>query len=146
MSEIVDTEFIQPEDRDFTFLDPDDAMTPAQVDRHIKLLNNEVARAQIALRRCRYKEIQDFKEFSEARSPLLLDPECPVISKTAGVTKAQRDEWIQERIPALWWTYQGSKLVRSTCEDYIRRLGEQVRLTQTISASARQAYETTGRH
>ncbi|MCW2868716.1 hypothetical protein [Actinacidiphila oryziradicis] len=146
MSETSNVGFIQPEDRDFTFLNPDEAMTPAEVDRHIKLLNNELARAQIALRRCRYKEIRDYKEFCEARTPLLLDPDCPVVSKSAGVTKAQRDEWVQERTPNLWWTYQGAKVVRLTAEDYSKRLSEQVRLTQTLNASARQAYETTGRH
>ncbi|MCW2870255.1 hypothetical protein [Actinacidiphila oryziradicis] len=146
MSEISDAAFIQPEDRDFSFLDPDAALTPAEVDRHMKMLNNELARAQMALRRVRYKEIRDYKEFCDARSPLLLEADCPVVSKSAGVTVAQRDEWIQERLPALWWTFQASKLVRISAEDYNTRLARQVRCIQSINANARQAYDIGGRH
>ncbi len=61
------------------------------------------------------------------------------------MTVAQRDEWIQERLPDLWWPYQASKIVRISAEDYNNRLGRQVRCIQSINANARQAYDTVGR-
>lgn len=129
--------------RDFTFLEPEAALTPVEVDRHLKLLNNELARAQMGARNARNREIRDLREFSLAKAPLLLDPECPVPG-TRGVTKAQRDEWLSERLPELWWTYQSSRIRRVSAEEYMERLGKQVGCLQSIGKNARQAYGLPG--
>lgn len=128
---------------DFTFLNPDDALTPLEVDRHLKLLNNELARAQVRARNARNQEIRDLREFALAKTPLLLEPECPVPG-TRGVTKAQRDEWLSDRLPGLWWKYQSSRIVRISAEEYMERLGKQVGCIQSIGKNARQSYGLPG--
>lgn len=130
---------------EFVPIDPDGAMTPADVDRYLRLIYNELYFARKRLREARYKEIQDLKAYSEAKIPLLADPDCPDPER-AGVTKAARDEWINARIPALWWAYQGSKVVRQTAEDYSKQLREQVSCLQSINSIAKQAFDLTGRN
>lgn len=124
---------------DFTFLNPDDALTPDEVDRHLKLLNNELARAQVGARNARNREVRALREFSLAKTPLLLDPQCPEPG-VRGATKSQRDEWLSEQLPDLWWAYQSARTVRISAEEYMERLNRQVRCIQSIGKNARQSY------
>jgi len=131
---------------EFVPIDPDAELGPAQVDRLLKRLYNELAFARIALRNAREKEIKDLEAYSAAKQPLLLDPDCPMPSRSAGVSKAQHDEWINVRIPHLWWAYQESKIDRMSAVDYSKQIAEQVKCVQSIGANARQAYDLSGRH
>jgi hypothetical protein len=111
----------------------------------MKRLYNELAFARLALRESRRNEVKALKAYSEARNPLRFDPECPEPSRSTGVTKADREEWINAKIADLYWAHQGAKVVRESAEDYSRQLREQVKCVQSIGANARQAYDIVGR-
>ncbi|REF00258.1 hypothetical protein [Thermomonospora umbrina] len=129
----------------FDPIDADADMSPAEVDRWLKRLFNELAFARIALRRARYAEVQAYKAYMEVRHPVLLDPECPQPSRSTGVTVVGREEWINARVPEKYWDHQAKKIVRESAEDYSRQIRDQVKCIQSIGANARQAYDLSGR-
>lgn len=134
----------RPQD-EFQPIDLDADLTPADVDRYLRGLHNELYYAQRALREARYKEVQALKEYSDAKQPLLLDPDCPDPTKS-GVSKAAQEEWLCARIPDPYWRHQGAKVVRMNAQDYARRLDSQVKVLQSINSIVRQAYDMSGRH
>ena len=79
----------------FVFLEPDAHLTPAEVERFLNLLNNEVARAQNNLSRARGRELDAKKIHARERDRLLLSDECPNVGRASGdVTVAERDAWM----------------------------------------------------
>lgn len=132
----------RPQD-DFHPIDLDADLTPADVDRYLRGLHNELYYAQRALREARYLEVQALKEYSDSKQPLLMDPDCPDPARS-GVSKAAQDEWICARIPDPYWKHQGAKVVRMNAQDYARRLDSQVKVLQSINSIVRQAYNLTG--
>lgn len=134
----------RPQD-EFQPIDLDADLTPADVDRYLRGLHNELYYAQRALREARYKEVQALKEYSDAKQPYLMDPDCPDPTKS-GVSKAAQEEWLCARIPDLFWKHQGAKVVRMNAQDYARRLDSQVKVLQSINSIVKQAYDQSGRH
>lgn len=129
----------------FEPIDLDAALTPHDVDRYLRRLNNEVYIAERALRESRIKEIQALKRYSEAKQPFLLDPECPDTNRS-GVTKTAQEEWIGARVPEEYWAYQGAKVVRMNAQSYAKRLDSQIKCLQSINSIVKQMYDLTGRH
>lgn len=134
----------RPQD-DFQPIDLDADLTPADVDRFLRALYNELYFAQRALREARSKEIRALKAYSDAKQPLKLDPDCPDTTRS-GVTKAAQEEWFCGQIPDLYWAHQGAKLVRQNAQDYAWRLKDQVKVLQSINSIVKQAYDLSGRH
>ena len=134
----------RPQDS-FEPIDLDADLTPADVDRYLRGLHNELYYAQRALREARVKEVRALKDYSDAKQPHLLDPDCPDPTKS-GVSKAAQEEWLCARLPEPYWAYQGAKVVRQNAQDYARRLDSQVKVLQSINSIVRQAYDVAGRH
>lgn len=128
---------------EFEPIDLDAALTPHDVDRYLRRLHNELYIAERALRESRYKEVQALKAYSEAKQPFLLDPGCPDTSRS-GVTKTAQEEWISAKIPDLYWTYQGAKVVRMNAQSYAKRLDSQIKCLQSINTIVRQQYGMSG--
>lgn len=135
---------MNPQD-EFHPIDLDADLTPADVDRYLRGLHNELYYAQRALREARYKEVQALKAYSDAKQPLLMNADCPDPAKS-GVSKAAQEEWLCARIPDPYWAYQGAKVVRMNAQDYARRLDSQVKVLQSINSIVKQAYDLSGRH
>lgn len=129
----------------FEPLDLDAAFTPHDIDRFLRGLYNELYIAERALRESRYKEIQALRAYSEAKQPLLMDPDCPDTSRS-GVTKTAQEDWISGKIPDLYWAYQGAKVVRMNSQDYAKRLDSQVKVLQSINSVVKQMYGMSGSH
>lgn len=134
-----------PTGTDFEPIDPDADMSPADVDRWLKRLYNELAWARIALKKARYAEVQALKAYKEAREPLKQHDDCPQPSRSTGVSRDDRDDWINGRISAEYWDLEGKRVVRQAAEDYSRQVRDQVKCIQSIGANARQAYDLAGR-
>lgn len=130
---------------DFPFIDPDADMSPAEVDWWLKRLFNELAKSRIALRAARYDEVRSLKAYKTAREPLKHHAGCPQPSRSTGVTKDDREDWINAQIPDQYWDLEGKKVVRQAAEDYSRQIRDQVKCIQSIGANARQAYDIAGR-
>ena len=139
MSEVTETR------DEFPFLDPDADMSPAEVDWWLKRLFNELAKSRIALRHARYAEVQAIKAYKTAREPLKYHADCPQPSRSTGITKDDREDWINARISAEYWDLEGKKVVKQAAEDYSRQIRDQVKCIQSIGANARQAFDIAGR-
>lgn len=124
----------------FRILDEDAALTPPEAERYLKQVSNELARAQVALRRLRYEELRLKKQYTEARTELLFSPECPQAGRSEGqVTVAERDAWVDSRIEC-HWQYESLQVQVKNAEDYLRTVGKQVSIAQSLNNTAKELY------
>lgn len=124
----------------FRIVDEDASLTPPEAERYLKQVNNELSRAQVALRRLRYEELRLKKEYTEARTRLLFSEDCPQAGRSEGqVTVAERDAWIDARIPC-HWQYESLQVQVKNAEEYLRTVGKQVSIAQTLSNTAKEIY------
>lgn len=130
----------------FAPIDPDIELSPAQTDRLLKEILNELGRARLALRDARRKEAVAEKAWQDKRIPLVMGEACPKPSRSTGVTKEDRETWLIHNATKEYWDFRGAKVVRECAEDYMRMLREQVSVLQSLNANARTSYELTGRH
>ena len=130
----------------FVFLEPDAHLTPAEVERHLNALNNEIARAQNALRLARERELEARKIRDRTRDRLLLSDECPRVGRGAGdVTVAVRDAWVNTRLDTELWVYRTAKVQREDAEAYVWAIKDQIEVLRSIGVLSRQAYDLSGR-
>lgn len=130
----------------FVFLEPDAHLTPAEVERFLNLLNNEIARAQNNLRRARARELDARKIYSRERDRLLLSDECPNVGRASGdVTVAERDAWVNTRIDDELWIYKTARVEREDAESYVWAIKDQIEVLRSIGVLSRQAFDLSGR-
>lgn len=130
----------------FVFLEPDAHLTPAEVERFLNLLNNEIARAQHALRIARNRELEAKKIYTRERDRLLLSDECPNVGRASSdVTVAERDAWISTRIDDELWIYKTAKVEREDAESYVWAIKDQIEVLRSIGVLSRQAFDLSGR-
>jgi hypothetical protein len=130
----------------FEPLDLDATLTPHDVDRLLRRIHNAIAYAERDLRQSRNAEVAAEKAYFIARAPLLGDPDCPEPKKSRGVTKTDRDEWVNVRVPDAYWAHREAKVLRQGAEDYWWSLKEQVKCLQSINSIVKQMYDLSGRH
>lgn len=131
---------------DFALLELDTDLTPIDVDRLLRKIHNAIAFANRDLRQCRDAEVEAEKAYRKARTPLMMRDDCPEPNRSKGVTKTDREEWINDRIPDEYWHWREAKVLRQGAEDYFWSLKEQVKCLQSINTIVRQMYDMTGRH
>lgn len=130
----------------FVFLEPDAHLTPAEVERFLNLLNNEIARAQNNLRRARARELDAKKIYARERDRLLLSDEAPNVGRASGdVTVAERDAWVNTRIDDELWIYKTAKVEREDAESYVWAIKDQIEVLRSIGVLSRQAFDLSGR-
>lgn len=130
----------------FVFLEPDAHLTPAEVERFLNLLNNEIARAQDNLRRARGRELDAKKIYTRERDRLLLSDDCPNVGRASGdVTVAERDAWINTRIDNELWIYKTAKVEREDAESYVWAIKDQIEILRSLGVLSRQAFDLSGR-
>lgn len=130
---------------DFQLLELDTDLTPIDVDRLLRRIHNAVAFANRDLRQHRDAEVKAEKAYRKARAPLTVRDDCPEPDRSKGITKSERDEWINDRIPDEYWRYREAKVLRQGAEDYFWSLKEQVKCLQSINTIVRQMYDLSGR-
>jgi hypothetical protein len=132
--------------RDYIPIDPDENLTPAEAERILKVLYNELGLAQLELRRARDRELDAKKAYVSERKRLLWTRECPHVGRGSDdVTVDERDAWIDNKIPDEFWVYEVAQSQRADADDYMSMLRHQVKCVQSISATTRQAYDISGR-
>jgi hypothetical protein len=130
----------------FEPLELDTDLTPIDVDRLLRRIHNAVGFANRDLRQLRDAEVQAEKAYRMARTPLMMRDDCPEPNRSKGITKTDRDEWINDRIPDEYWAWREAKVLRQEAEDYFWSLKEQVKCLQSINTIVRQLYDLSGRH
>ena len=139
MSEV----FARGETGSFEFLDEGAVLTPVETDRFLRRLNNELAYAQLAVRRARKHEIACLQRYLEARAPWLLDPDCPKVGRRAGeTTQRQQDEWLAERIPNEYWAWKTAEVERRNAVDYADQVRNQMEIMRSLNRNAHALYDS----
>lgn len=127
-------------------LQPDVHMTPAQVERYLTLLSNEVKTAQEQLVDARDRELEAMKIYTESRDLLLLSDACPSVGRNKGqITSDGLDAWIRARIGDEFWIYETVKVERANAESYVWAIKDQMEILRSLGVLARQAMDMTGR-
>lgn len=127
----------------FQFVDAGAVLTPVETDRFLKLLNNELGLAQLAVRRSRHTELDCFKAYLIARKPHESDPDCPDAGRGAGqVAERVRELWFEARIPTEYWAWKDAVLARQDAVEYAWQVKTQVKLMQSINNNAKVGYES----
>ncbi|OLT14488.1 hypothetical protein BJF79_49020 [Actinomadura sp. CNU-125] len=108
--------------------------------------NNEIARAQNALRQARERELDARKIRDRTRDRLLLSNECPHVGRAAGdVTVAVRDAWVNTQLDTELWIYRTAKVQREDAEAYVWAIKDQIEVLRSIGVLSRQAFDLSGR-
>lgn len=131
----------------FVFLEPDAHLTPAQVERFLNLLANEIAAAQKALVDARDRELEAKKIYQQAKDRLLLSAECPNVGRASGdVTVAEREAWINTQVGDELWIYKTTQVERENAESYVWAIKDQIEILRSIGVLSRQALDLSGRN
>jgi hypothetical protein len=125
--------------------EPQDALTPVQIESKLRQLVNDLGRARTSLRQARDIELQKKTDWERARRRLLLSENCPPMTGPGSVSAAERDAWVDDQIDDLALAYQIAKVARESAQEHMRTLKEQAELVRSLGASVRQAYELSGR-
>jgi hypothetical protein len=127
----------------FEFLSADVVLTPADTDVFLKLLNNELGRAQLKVKRAREAELAAERAYLEARTVLLVDEEAPEVGRRAGqVSQQEQDAWFAERIPDPYWALREARIVRANAVDYAWQVKAQVELMRSLNVNAKAMYDS----
>lgn len=135
----------QPPAPQLQTLDEDAVLTPPEAEKYLKQVNNELGRAQLALKRLRYRELELERKYMEARTALLFSEDCPKVGRGEGcVTVEERDAWINSRIED-YWPYRSSQIQTKNADDYLKAVGKQASIAQSLNSNAREIYSSGGR-
>lgn len=127
----------------FEFLSADVVLTPVDTDVFLKLLNNELGRSQLAVKRARIAELDAERAYLEARTELLVDEEPPEVGRRAGqVSQKEQDAWFAERIPAPYWALREARITRANAVDYAWQVKAQVELMRSLNVNAKAMYDS----
>ncbi|MFD1546921.1 hypothetical protein [Nonomuraea guangzhouensis] len=130
-------------DGGFQFLEEGDVLTPPETDRFLRLLNNELATAGLAYREARRVELDRFKDYSDARKPHELHPDCPEVGRGAGQVTAKAEEaWFERRIPDPYWAWKNAVLERQNAGAYMSQVGKQVEIMRSLNKNATDHFGT----
>jgi hypothetical protein len=125
--------------------EPQDQLTPVQIESKLRQLVNDLGRARTSLRQARDIELSKKNEWERARRKLLLSPDCPKMTGPGGVSAAERDAWVDVQIEDLELAWKIARVARESGQEHMRTLKEQAELVRSLGASVRQAYGLAGR-
>jgi hypothetical protein len=120
-----------------------ESLTPVDVERRLRQLVNDLARAQQALRQARDLEVDARHEFDRARRRALLSEKSPKVTR-GGYTVAEQAAWVDEQCSDLKFAADKATVVREAAVDHLRVLLAQAEIVRSLGASVRQAYELAG--
>jgi len=118
-------------------------LTPLAVEAKLRSLVTDLTRAQQALAQARDVEVDAKHELNRARRRALLSGQAPKVTR-GGVTTAERDAWVDDKVTDLQFTYDRAVVTRESAQDHLRVLRDQAEIVRSLGASVRQAYEMAG--
>jgi hypothetical protein len=120
-----------------------EALTPLDVERKLRQLVNDLARAQAELREARDAEVDARHEYDRARRRALLSEKSPKVTR-GGYTVAEQAAWVEEECADLKFAADKATVVREAAQDRLRVLLAQAEIVRSLGASVRQAFEMAG--
>lgn len=117
--------------------------TPVMVERKLAELFNQVAQAEIEMRKLLENEAEAKLEYERAHVIAAMDPNCPIPVR-GGSTVGERDSWIRGCVEDEYRGLEYAELNVTIQKRYIARLEQQCSLVQTMSKHVLAAYATAG--
>lgn len=136
------TEVFQYTEGGYTFIDTATVLTPTETELFLKLLHNELGKAQLAVKKARDEEVNAEEAYARARLPLLADEDCPDRERRNGrVTQKQVDAWFADRIPDEHKALRRAQVVRRNAVGYASVVKDQVQVMRSLNSLAKVFYE-----
>jgi hypothetical protein len=120
-----------------------ESLTPVDVERKLRQLVNDLARAQAALRQARDLEVDARHDYDRAKRRALLSEKSPKVTR-GGYTVAEQTAWVEQQCEDLKFAADKATVVREAAQDHLRVLLAQAEIVRSLAASVRQAYEMAG--
>jgi hypothetical protein len=118
-------------------------LTPLDIERRLRQLVIDLARAQAALAQARDLEVDARHEYDRAKRRAVLSDKAPAVTR-GGYTVAYLTAWTEEQCADLKFAADKATVVREAAQDRLRVLLAQAEIVRSLGASVRQAYELTG--
>lgn len=106
-------------------------------------MSTQLTQAQKELSKARDDEVSKRHALNAARRRVILSDDCPKVSR-GGMTTAERDAWVDDKLPELQLAYDLAVTKRESAQDHLRVLREQAEITRSLGTFVRQAYELAG--
>lgn len=136
------TEVFQYTEGGYTFIDTATVLTPDQTELFLKLLHNELGKAQLAVKKARDDEVNAEEAYFRARLPLLAEDDCPDRERRNGrVTQKQVDAWFADRIPVEHQALRRAQVARRNAIGYAGVVKDQVQVMRSLNSLAKVFYE-----
>lgn len=136
------SEIFQYTEGGYAFIDTAAVLTPDQTELFLKLLHNELGKAQLAVKRTRDAELDAEEAYMKARLPLLVDEDCPDADRRNGrVTQKQVDMWFAQRIPDEHQALRRAQVDRRNAVSYAGVVKDQVQVMRSLNSLAKVFYE-----
>jgi hypothetical protein len=130
--------------RGLKYINPDEALSPRQVEQLLGELYNEQIRAEVARRDLNDHLLDCVVAHEKALVIATMDPMCPKVQTTPRVTVDERDAWIKGVVFGEWEALQMAKTNLENQDRYLRALADNTSKVQTISGHVKQAYSLPG--
>lgn len=109
-------------------------LTLPQVLDRLFQVHQDLASSQRALRVARDREVEAAAELRIARAKAFLDVDCPKPRRGEnGVTVADRDVWVDQRVHAEWLAHEVAEATRKAAEDALRVSRDQASVVQSLA-------------
>lgn len=118
-------------------------LTPADVERQVRWIYNQMTRAQTILREARDAEVAAKHVYERAHRKAILSSDCPKVAR-GGYTTADRDAWVGEQCAEQQEAYELAEVARKAAEEHLRTLYQQGTLAAVLAKSVHQAFNLAG--
>jgi hypothetical protein len=125
---------------------PAPADTPPGAESRLESYRDALDVAAEALAAARNAELDAEEARDTARRRAQLSDQCPPVGVFDGVriTVAYQKAWIEEQIKDEERAYRAAKVARQAAADHLRKVGKQGGFQQSLTASVRETYRTSG--
>lgn len=124
-------------------MNDDHALTPVAAERRLLVLGNEMALAELALRRARDTEVEKKHEFEAAERRAFLSVECPRPTR-GGHTVADREVYVADQAASEQRAFDIATAARQGAYDHLETVGKQSMICMALLRSVTTAYNMSG--
>lgn len=136
------TDVFQYTESGYTFIDTAAVLTPTETELFLKLLHNELGKAQLEVKKARDAEVDAEEAYARERLPLLDDEDCPDRERRNGrVTQKQVDLWFADRIPEQHRALRRAQVSRRNAVGYAGVVKDQIQVMRSLNSLAKVFYE-----
>jgi hypothetical protein len=118
-------------------------LTPEAAERRLVVLDSEMTRAELALRKARDNEVAKKHEYEAARRRAGFDKECPRVAR-GGATVDERKQWIDDQCAEQQRAYDIAVAAREGAQDHHRTVRDQAMVAMALLRSVSTAFNMSG--